>query len=126
MTVPALDDIAHLWSQDLRLSPTGDLGRVNRHPRSQERVLRRLMTNPGEYIFHPEYGAGLPRMVGTNIDLGKIQALIEGQMMLEASVVRDPPPKADVREITGGVAVKVQYLSLPDKQPVSLSFDVLR
>lgn len=126
MAEPVLEDVAHLWGQDIRLSPTGDLGRVNRHPKSQERVIRRLMTNPGEYVFHPNYGGGLPQMVGQNIDLSKIRARIEGQMMLETSVVRDPPPQVDVREIPGGVAVKVQYLSLPDKQPVSLSFDVLR
>lgn len=126
MAEPVLDDIAHLWGEDVRLSPTGDLGRSNRHPRSQERVIRRLMTNPGEYIFHPNYGGGLRQMVGQNIDIAKIRARIEGQMLLETSVVRDPPPQAVVVEIPGGVSVKVQYLSLPDKQPVSLSFDVLR
>lgn len=124
MARQALDDIAHLWSDDLRLGPTGDLGRSNGVQRSQERVLRRLMTNPGEYVFHPEYGAGLPRKIGENLDLAKIKALIRGQMLLEASVARAPGPVVEVRAISGGVAVRVQYTALPDKQPVSLSFEV--
>lgn len=119
-----LDDIGHFWGEDARLSPTGDFARVRSADRSRERVLRRLMTNPGEYLFHPDYGAGLGQMIGDNIDLAKIKARITGQMLKEASVVRSPPPVVSVRTILGGVAVSVQYLSLPDKQPVSLSFDV--
>lgn len=124
MAQKTLDDVAHRWSEDLRLSATGDLGRVNGDTRSVERVLRRLMTNPGSYIFHPTYGAGLPRMVGENLDIAAIRGLIRTQMFLEASVSRSPPPQIDLREITGGVAVRVQYIALPDKQPVSLSFDL--
>lgn len=120
----ALDDIAHLWGQDLGLGPTGDLGRVNRTTRSRQRVLRRLLTNPGEYLFHPDYGAGVPKMIGQAIDLAKIKALILGQMKLEVSVARTPEPVVDVRQINGGVQVQVQYTTQPDKQPVSLSFTV--
>lgn len=124
MAEQALDDLAHIWSEDLRLGPTGDIGRVQRRDRSKERVLRRLMTNPGEYLFDRDYGAGLPRLVGSLKDLAKIKALIEGQMVREPSVSKNPAPTAVVRSIPDGVQVSVQYLFLPDKQPVSLTFDV--
>lgn len=120
-----LDDIGHLWSEDIRVGPTGDLARVNSVQRSRERVLRRLMTNPGNYIFHPPYGAGLPARVGENLrDIGEIKGLIRAQMFLEASVARTPPPIIEARQISGGLTVQVQYVVLPDKQPVALSFDL--
>jgi hypothetical protein len=123
-STPALDDLAHVFGQDLQLSATGDLARVNRATRTDQRVLRRLLTNPGGYMFHANYGAGLPAKVGENLDIAKLRALIRGQMFLEAAVVRVPEPVITLNPISGGVAAQVQYLALPDKQPVSLSFNV--
>ena len=85
-------DIGHVFGGDLELSPTGDLARVNLVERSKERVLRRLLTNPGDYLMHPTYGAGLPGLIGSTINETKTAALIKGQMLLEASVVQNPPP----------------------------------
>lgn len=124
MAGTALDDVSHFWGQDLQLSPTGDLARVSGADRSQQRVLRRLLTNPTEYLWHPLYGGGLPRQVGLNVDIAKATALIRGQMLLEASVSRVPAPTVSVSVIDGGLAAQVQYLALPDKQPVSLSFNL--
>lgn len=121
---PALDDVGHEWGSDLRVSPTGDLLSVSGPTRSRERVLRRLMTNLREYVWQPEYGASIPKRIGEALDLAEVKAAVSGQMQLEASVARDPPPVVTVREITGGVHVAVQYVALPDKQPVSLSFDL--
>ena len=121
---PKLDDIDHAWGEDLALGPTGDLGRANGPLRSEQRVIRRLMTNLAEYIWQPEYGGSLPARIGTLINLGSIQTQIRGQMLLEPSVARIPAPTVAVREIVGGVAVNVTYTSLPDKQPISLSFDL--
>lgn len=122
--LPALDDLNHTWGGDIALSPTGDLGRASGALRSQQRVLRRLMTAPREYLWEPAYGAGIPQRIGQNLDLEKIRTTIRGQMMLEPSVARLPLPEVKVRQIAGGVAVSVQYATLPDKQPVSLTFDI--
>lgn len=121
---PKLDDVDHTWGEDLALGPTGDLGRVNGPVRSEQRVLRRLMTNLREYIWQPEYGGSLPARIGSLINLGSIGTQIRGQMLLEASVARIPAPTVAVREIAKGVAVGVTYTSLPDRQPVSLSFNL--
>jgi hypothetical protein len=124
MALNVLDGVSHWFGSDLTLSPTGDIARVNRTDRSKQRVFRRLMTNPGEYVFHPNYGAGVPAQVGGIIDLAKIKALIRGQMLLEASVSQNPEPDVSVQLIANGVAVSIRYTALPDKQPVALSFDV--
>jgi hypothetical protein len=120
----AIDDIDHYWGSDVIAGLTGDLGRSSRATRSIQRVLRRLLTNPGEYIWHPTYGAGLAREVGKLVDRRKIQALIGGQMMLEASVARTPPPQVVCTDITNGLHVAIAYTILPDRQPVSLAFKV--
>ncbi len=117
-------DIGHAFGADLELSATGDLARVNLVERSQERVLRRLLTNPGDYLMHPTYGAGLPAKVGSPIDVAATAALIQGQMLLEASVVQTPPPAVTVSSLENGLAVGVSYLVAPDKTPAVLSFSV--
>lgn len=125
MTVHSvLQDVDHVWDVDLRLSPSGDLGRVSGLERSKQRVLRRLLTNPGDYIWHPEYGAGLPRKVGSTLDVAKLTALIRGQMLLEVSVARSPAPTVSVQAIPNGAAIRISYVALPDRQPVALAFEV--
>ena len=54
-------DFDQLWGDDLTLTATGQVALVDGTPKGEQRVLRRLLTNPGDYIWHPEYGAGLPR-----------------------------------------------------------------
>jgi hypothetical protein len=120
----ALCDVSHLWGGDAFLSPTGDLARVTRTERSKQRVLRRLMTNPGEYLFHPTYGGGLPGLVGTNATALDVAAIIRDQLRLEPSVAQTPAPVIAVSSIPNGLAVIVNYVALPDRQPVPLSFDV--
>jgi hypothetical protein len=46
-------------------------------------VLRRLLTNPGSYIWHLEYRAGLPQYLGQPAVLSAINSLIISQMFLE-------------------------------------------
>jgi hypothetical protein len=45
-------------------------------------------------------------------------------MALEASVSTADPINVEVRQIDDGVSVALSYITLPDRQPVSLSFDV--
>lgn len=119
-----LDDVGHVWGSDLQLSQTGDLARVSGLERSNDRVLRRLMTNVTEYVWHPPYGAGIPARVGTILDLAEIRALIRTQMALEASVSQADPITVTATQIANGVSVFLSYIALPDRQPVTLSFDV--
>jgi hypothetical protein len=92
--------------------------------RSQQRVLRRLLTNPKGYIFHLGYGAGVPQYVGAVLNLAEVKTRISGQMQLEASVIKTPGPDVTVQQVADGVAVDASYQVAPDRQPASLSFDV--
>lgn len=123
-----LVDLDHFIGADLSVSATGDLQGVTDTKRGQQRVLRRLLTNPGDYIFQPTYGAGLPSYVGSTADIAKIKALISGQMFLEDAVARSPAPVVDVKAIPsgdgGGFAIAIRYADAPTGQPVTLSFNV--
>ncbi len=118
------NDLSHFIGADLSISATGDVQSCTDTTRGQQRVLRRLLTNPGDYVFHPNYGAGLSKYVGQLADLQKVKALIRGQMLLEESVAKLPEPDIQVKTIAGGIAVSIKYVDALTKQPASLNFNV--
>lgn len=126
MSQKLLNDIDHWAGGDLGVSATGDLGKVDGEVRTQQRIVRRLVTNPGEYVFHPEYGAGLPAKIGQTADLPALRALIRTQVLMEDAVARLPEPEIDVRQINSGFAITIRYTSAATRKPVTLSFDVTR
>jgi hypothetical protein len=128
-----LNDLDHYWGGDLSTTPAGDVLTAQGTARGQQRVLRRLLTNPRQvladgtilppdYAWQPTYGAGLPRMIGTNASVSEITAAIRGQLYLEASVSRIPEPVIMVNPLPGGVAVSVQYNDAASGGPTTLSF----
>ncbi len=119
-----MPDIDHTFGGDLTVSANGDLLTVDSVTLSQEMVLRRLLTNPRDYIWHPDYGAGLPAMVGKPVDVAKTKGIILAQMFLEVSVVQDPAPVIDLVPITNGLFVHIKYTEVDSGQSTILSFSV--
>lgn len=119
-----MKDLYHYVGNDIAASPTGDLQTVDGAVMGQQRILRRLLTNPGTYIWHPEYGAGLQSYIGALIDVPKIRALIRGQMLMEAAVAKTPEPVIDLQVIPEGLSAQIQYVDAVTKQPQTLSFSV--
>jgi hypothetical protein len=117
-------DLAHWFGQDLNVAASGDLLTVDGTVKGQQRVLRRLLTNPGDYIWHPNYGAGLASKIGQPFDAAACAALIKAQIFLEPAVARTPPPVIGVTQITNGLFVSIAYTDAPTGNPVALSFDV--
>ncbi len=121
-------DLSHQWGADLSVGPTGDLALASGSLLGQQRVLRRLMTNPGDYIWQPGYGAGLARFIGQPGNASRIQAVIRGQIFKEAAVARTPEPVIAVRFDpaggTGTVTVQIRYVDAPSGQTQLLSFSV--
>lgn len=128
-----LNDLWQYWGSDLTVSASGDLLPVSGTTRGQQRVLRRLLTNPAtpdapaDYIFHPDYGAGLPRFLGSPIDKQKIAAACLAQMLLEDSVAPTPTPVITINQIGSdftAFSVGISYNDASTKAPVTLSFTV--
>ncbi len=46
-------DLYHYVGTDLSVSPSGDLLSVTGTERRKQKILRRLITNPGELVFSP-------------------------------------------------------------------------
>jgi phage baseplate assembly protein W len=90
----------------------------------EQRVLRRLLTSPGTYIWHLEYGAGLPQYVGQPVVPSAINSLIVSQMFLEDSVARDPLPTVHTRKIVNGINVDIKYADNRVGRIVTLGFDI--
>lgn len=91
-----MPDISHLFGNDLSFGPTGDLAVADIPDVTTQRVIRRLMTNAGDYIWQLQYGAGLPSLVGQPARVNAIRGLIRGQMLQEAGVSQDPVPTVTV------------------------------
>jgi phage baseplate assembly protein W len=119
-----VNELAHMVGGDLSLTSTGDLTLSSGLTRSQERILRRLMTNPGEYIFQPNYGAGLPQFIGQPLTVAKVRGVIRSQLLLEESVSHTPEPQIDVVAIPDGIAVSIRYTDANTGAPTALSFNV--
>ena len=113
------------WAGDISPSATGDLLSVSGPALGTERILRRLLTNPGDYIWHPEYGAGLGRFVGEPIDAAAIQALVREQMRLEPAVAQDPEPVISIQFDRGGsLSVDIRYADADTAEARALTINL--
>jgi phage baseplate assembly protein W len=123
-----MDDISHQWGSDLTIGPTGDLAVAAGASLGQQRVLRRLLTNPGDYIWQLDYGAGLARFIGQPGNALQIRAVVRSQIFKEAAVARTPEPVIDVSFAPAGAAgtvyVHIRYVDANTGQTQLLSFSV--
>lgn len=115
------------WGQDLSFSSTGDLLMTSGNMLSEQSVIRRLMTNPLDYIFAPTYGAGIPSYVGQDFSVDSfdtIQSAILNNMFLEQSVSQNPQPVIQFQTIQAGLFVQINYTVNSTQQPIVLNFGV--
>lgn len=115
-------DLALPWGGDLQLSTTAGLALADGPALTQQRLIRRLLTNPGDDLWNPGYGAGLGRFVGMPVDVAYLSALIGEQALLEETI-------ASVSSVTvtqnglGSVSATIVYL---DQDGVSQKIAVSR
>jgi hypothetical protein len=131
-----MTDVYHYWSGDLQISATGDLVVTDPTTAGQQKVLRRLLTNPlladvsgnpqssPDYTFHPPYGAGLARKIGSPVNIAALTAMIRAQLLQESVVARKPAPQITLTPFINGVTVYIAYNDARTLKPVTLSFDV--
>lgn len=118
-------DLWNEWGGDLVIAATGDLGMATGTDLSNQRILRRLLSNPGDYIWQLSYGAGLGAQIGQPASIARLRATIRSQIFKEPSVARSPEPIIDLQyqsSQAGLVFVTITYFQLPGGTTQVLSF----
>lgn len=128
-------DLFQYYGGDLSVSASGDLLLADQPTTGTQRVYRRLLTNPqlsdangnpvasADYTWHPTYGAGVPRKVGSPGNIPATKALIKGQMLLESAVAAQPPPTITLTQTNNTVSATIQYVDANTATPQFVSFD---
>jgi hypothetical protein len=116
-------DIFHEWGGDLTVGSGGDLAISSGSDAVNQRVCRRLLTNPGDYIWNIAYGGGLAQFVGLPANSTDIEAVIMSQLLLETAVPSSPAPQVTTTCIdpaNGNVAVDIIYADPTTQRSVVL------
>ena len=109
-----MSDLAHIFGGDIGAAANGDLATAAGSTLGQQRVLRRLLTNAGDYIWQLTYGAGLPTMIGTPVQPDAISGLVRSQIFLEATVARSPAPAVVTQAAGSIVSLSISYSDATD------------
>ena len=101
------------WQSDLSVGPTGDIAVLPVETEVQQRIVRRLLTSPGGYIWHIDYGAGLGNYVGQPYSKTLIEGTVLNQLQNEVLVETSPSPSVrisqPISESFSGTVVTIQY-----------------
>lgn len=89
-------DLSLEWEGDFGIDATGDLLVVDGDDEVRQRLERRLFTAVNGYVWHKDYGAGLPQKIGSVLSVAEIKSVCASQLALEASVAPSPPAQLSV------------------------------
>lgn len=118
-------DLYHFVGGDLSLAANGDLLLAAGDTLVEQRVLRRLLTNAGDYIWHLTYGAGLGAMVGSPANAAAIEAAIRSQIFQESSVAQQPAPVVTTQvNADGSVVCGITYADATTGETNVLTFPI--
>lgn len=115
-----MPDLDHTFGGDLVLD-NGTLAIADVPDMVTQRVLRRLCTNPGAYLWDLEYGGGLPGMVGSPVEAANVSAIIMNQMAMEDGVADTPAPQITVtQDGSGFLYATIIYWATSGGDPITL------
>jgi hypothetical protein len=108
-------DIYHQFGNDLFADSTGGLALVQDSLTTTQRIYRRLVTNPGDYLWNLSYGGGLRSLVGDPANDATIESIVRDQLALESTVAPMPSPTV-VSRITDAETTATSQLSVSNSQ----------
>jgi len=120
-----MTDLALEWRDDFQPDATGDLMTVDGDVEVRQRLERRLFTAVKGYVWHPNYGAGLPQKIGSVLSVEEIKSVCAAQLALEASVAPFPPAILGVAASPNQpdlITISIQYFDA--QASVSVSFTI--
>lgn len=120
-------DLYHQYGADLIVGANGDLLPATGDTEVQQRLLRRLFTPNGSYIWNLLFGAGIPGRVGDTLtpsEFGEVVAQIKAAVALEPGIAQVPPPVISLELVGQGLAGTIQYVDAQTKLPAVITFPV--
>ena len=120
-----MPDALLTWNGDLSVSSSGDIQLCGGPVLGQQRILRRLLTNAADYVWHPAYGAGLGQFVGQANAGAAIAGVVYAQIFQESCVATQPVPQVSAKQgADGSVNLTILYESRPDGATQTLTFSM--
>jgi len=119
-----MTELFHQWGGDLALTAGGDLALASGTTEGRQRVLRRILTNPGNYVFDPPYGGGAQALVGSLATPQAVEAAMRSQMLQEQAVAQAPTPAVAVTPIPNGLNISIKYSDAQTGDPALLTFSI--
>lgn len=105
-----MTDVFLEWQGDFVANANGDLLTVDGDVEVRQRLERRLFTAVQGYVWHKDYGAGLPQKIGDVYTPSQIKSICQQQLNLEQSVAKNPPAILTVTSQPGGITIiGIQY-----------------
>lgn len=117
-------DLSLEWHDDFEVDASGDLLVVDGDIEVRQRLERRLFTAVNGYVWHKEYGAGLPQKIGSTLSVPQINAICQSQLAMEASVAPNPPAQMTVtrpKNDPSTTFIEIKYWSAVSGQSVSFT-----
>lgn len=112
------------WRGDFMPDSTGGLRMIDGDEEVRQRLQRRLFTAVKGYVWHPEYGAGLPQKIGSLLSVEQIKSVVRSQLAMEASVAPFPPAVLSVGTAPNRpdmIVIGIQYYDNKASRTVSFS-----
>ena len=121
-------DLSLEWNGDFEVSAIGGLVLADGDELARQRIVRRLLTAVRGYVWHAEYGAGMPQRIGRPGRGLLLQSIVASQIALEAAVAASPAPVVTVTDASennaGLFVVRIDYVESATKVQKTLTFEV--
>lgn len=120
-------DISWQYGEDIQTTIQGDFQPVGGIAQTNQRVAKRLLTNPGAVLHHPDYGVGLPKWIGSALSEQRYRSLeadIRQALGLEASVAKTPRPTINFQLSTDQslIGISITYYNVVEQKTAIIEF----
>lgn len=120
-------EIYQEFGNDLVIGINGDLMSVDGPQLSNQRIVRRLLTNLKDYIWNPTYGGSLPQFIGQLNSpqiLAQIKGVIATQLSLESTVSQSPSPVITLTGLPNQLNCTITYTYSVTNSQVVVTFSI--
>lgn len=107
------------FNDDLQVSSTGDYATVQGQDALKQAIKSRLITAPGEYAVHPEYGCGVSRWLKKRMsksDLDNLRQTIIDQMSKEPRIQKVNDVEVTLLSSGEGVHISIRVTAIGREQ----------